>query len=146
MAKGLLTKQAKAQRLIEIFGLPQKETAALIKVSDKTVGNWVRKFKWIGKKNSAQREREKAKELVLIQGLTYEAAGKEIGVTGTTIRNWAKDGFWKMGVKFIYPNKPQRRFILTEFVKWVSKDRPDLTVLLEDFSNAYNEYIEHKDT
>lgn len=146
MEKELSWKQAKAQRLIELYGLPQKETAAIIRVSEKTVGNWVSKFKWVGKKNSAQKEREQAKELVLIKGFTYEAAGKEIGVTGTTIRKWAKDGFWKLGVKFTYPNKPQRRFVLTEFIKWVSKERPDLSVVLEDFSNSYNNYIEHKDS
>lgn len=146
MAKGLLTKQVKAQRLIELYGLSQKEVAALIKVHEKSVGNWVRKFKWVRNKEFKSSERQQAKTLVLIEGYTYEAAGRKIGVTGAAIRKWAKEDFWEMGLKFRYPNKPQRRFILTEFIKWVSKDRPDLTVLLEDFSNAYNDYIEHKDT
>ncbi len=146
MPKKLLWKQAKAQRLIEIFGLSQKEIAGLIKVEAHTVSRWVHKFGWVKNKEFEQKERQAAKKLVLIEGYTFEAAGKKMGVSGATIRQWANADLWGMGLKFTYPNKQQRRFVLTEFIKWVSKERPDLSAVLEDFSNSYNNYIEHTDS
>jgi transposase len=87
-----------ARELFEVKGMKQKEIAKKVSVSEKTVGEWVLKYRWV-KNNEMENKRKKAKQLFISQGTTQKEAAEMVGVSEKTVGTWAKKYNWKAGKK-----------------------------------------------
>jgi transposase len=138
-------KQAEAMLLIELAGLTQKEVGVRLKVSERTVSNWAKKFDWLSPKQVENKtKQEEARTLVLVEGYTQKEAAEKLGVSQPLIGIWAKKFGWKPETCFVYPTKQQRRYVLRNFVKMVQETNPDLVELLQSYVDKYNNQLEHK--
>lgn len=142
-AKELTTVQLEAKRLIEERGWYQKDVGEKLNVSERTIGTWIKKFNW-SKDAVVMKLRNKAKELVLEKGCTRKEAANLLAVSQRTMTEWSKKDKWSLGMMFAYPDKQQRRYVLTDFVDFVATGRPDLRRALSEFVDSYNDLLEHK--
>jgi transposase len=81
-------KQVEAQELFEKRGMQQKDIALQVGVSEKTISDWVTKFKWI-KVNDMSVKRKQAMQL-LKQNLQQKEVAKMLGVSEKTMCQWVK--------------------------------------------------------
>lgn len=85
--------KAKAKDLFEVQGLSQKNIAATLEVSEKTVGSWKVTFGW---NLNSQRliEQKRAKQLIVILGYNQKDTAEMVGVSQKTIGTWTAKYKW----------------------------------------------------
>ncbi len=139
--------KVKAKHLVEVEGKQQKDVAAIVGVSEKTLSNWVIKGKW-KKYTVFTAKYNDVKQLVLVQGFQQKEAAQIVGVSEKTIGAWAKKNNWKAKRRHYEKLEPDLKAFVTGFKKYLKNhskhDYDNVSSLLDEYYN--NHFLKDKKT
>ncbi len=138
-----------AERLIVKEGLSQKDVAKQLKVSQKTIGGWAKKFtegtplenittKTKYTKAELRTLRNEAARLVIHEGLMQKEVCARFGISRKTMSGWAKAGGWRTAANKVLIGVPNKTYALSDFAAYLagqSKEQYDL------FNEQWNRFI-----